>query len=380
MELTLCVPQGHFKLQRMPRRKNELLRAWDAADEYLLEQLAEEGLPREGQRPLILNDGFGALSTALHPHQPVAITDSWLSHEATRRNLGDNDIALESVSLLDSLSEPQGLFDLVLIKVPKTLALLEEQLIRLRPHIHGETRIIAAGMVKSLPASAWQLMARLIGPTTPSKARKKARLIFCEPDLSLPSADSPYPSCYALEGTNYTLCNHANLFSRESLDIGSRFLLQHMPETEAAVEIIDLACGNGVLGIVAAMQNPEARLRFVDESYMAVASAEENFRRAFGESREAEFRVGDGLSGFDNDSADLILCNPPFHQQHAVGDQIAQSMFRQSRRVLRQGGELWVVANRHLGYHQSLKKRFGNVEVMASNAKFVILRSSKHQG
>ncbi len=374
METTLNVPQGQFQLHRLPRRKGEPLRAWDAADEYLLEQLADEGLPREGARVLILNDGFGALAVALHAHQPVAISDSWLSHEATRFNATANGIG--SVELLDSLAEPEGEFDLVLIKIPKTLALLEDQLIRLRAHINTKTRVIAAGMVKGMPASAWQLLARLIGPTTPSKAQKKARLIFCEPDPSLSIPESPYPSCYELEDSDYTLCNHANLFSRESLDIGSRFLLQHMPATEGPTAIIDLACGNGVLGIVAAGQNPEAKLSFADESFMAIASARENFQRAFPE-REAEFRIGDGLSEFDNDSAELILCNPPFHQQHTVGDRIAQGMFRHSKRVLKKGGELWVVANRHLGYHLSLKKLFGNVEVVASNPKFVILRSVK---
>jgi 16S rRNA (guanine1207-N2)-methyltransferase len=34
-----------------------------------------------------------------------------------------------------------------------------------------------------------------------------------------------------------------------------------------------------------------------------------------------------------------------------------------------------VIGNRHLGYHQTLKKIFGNSELVASNAKFVILRA-----
>ena len=36
MDTLLCVPQGEFTLKRLPPRKRELLRAWDAADEYLL--------------------------------------------------------------------------------------------------------------------------------------------------------------------------------------------------------------------------------------------------------------------------------------------------------------------------------------------------------
>jgi 16S rRNA (guanine1207-N2)-methyltransferase len=108
---------------------------------------------------------------------------------------------------------------------------------------------------------------------------------------------------------------------------------------------------------------------------MAVASARENFYRAFGQERNATFRAGDRLKDFEPASADLILCNPPFHQQNTMGDQIAVSMFKQSREVLRKGGELWVIGNRHLNYHMQLNRLFGKHSVVASNAKFVILNA-----
>jgi 16S rRNA (guanine1207-N2)-methyltransferase len=87
------------------------------------------------------------------------------------------------------------------------------------------------------------------------------------------------------------------------------------------------------------------------------------------------FNVGDGLDDFESASADLILCNPPFHQQNTVGDQIAVSLFKQSRKVLRKGGELWVIGNRHLNYHVNLNQLFGNHSIVASNAKFVIMKA-----
>ena len=38
----LKIPQGEFQLSRYPGRKKELLRAWDAADEYLLNYFHDE--------------------------------------------------------------------------------------------------------------------------------------------------------------------------------------------------------------------------------------------------------------------------------------------------------------------------------------------------
>ena len=65
----LRVPQGEFRLTRRPLRRRETLRAWDAADEYLLNYCAENGLTTENSI-LIVNDQFGALATALHVCSP----------------------------------------------------------------------------------------------------------------------------------------------------------------------------------------------------------------------------------------------------------------------------------------------------------------------
>jgi 16S rRNA (guanine1207-N2)-methyltransferase len=374
-ENLLRVAQGEFDLNRLPKRPLELLRAWDAADEYLLKTLAEDLKPSDDARILIFNDSFGALAVALSSFQPEAVSDSYLSQQATRLNLVVNGLPGHSVKLINSLESLEGPFDLVLIKVPKTLALLEDQLIRLHPHLKPSTQIILAGMIKTLPPSVWKLLERLVGPTTTALARKKARLIFASPDPELVVPVSPYPVCYRLEEPDYLISNHANVFSRDSLDIGTRFFLQHLPSRQDSCDIIDLGCGNGLLGLMAAERNPAATVHFVDESFMAVASAKENFDRIFGQERNATFRVGDGLKDFELASADIILCNPPFHQQNTVGDQIANSMFNESKKVLRKGGELWVIGNRHLNYHINLNRLFGRHSVVAANAKFVILKA-----
>ncbi|TRW90817.1 methyltransferase [Candidatus Methylobacter oryzae] len=375
MTIRLTVAQGEFELNRLPKRPRELLQAWDAADEYLLDTVAEKLKLPEDARILIVNDSFGALAVALNAFRPHAISDSYLSQQATRLNLAANGLPEHSVSLLNSLDILDGAFDLVLIKVPKTLALLEDELIRLRPHLTASTQVILAGMIKNLPPSVWKLLERLIGPTTTSLAKKKARLIFTALDAELAIPSNPYPVYYRLENTEYLIVNHANVFSRDSLDIGTRFFLQHLPFQKDVRDIIDLGCGNGLVGLIAAERNPAATVHFFDESFMAVASARENFYLAFGEQREATFHVGDGLMEAESASADLILCNPPFHQQNTVGDQIAVGLFQQARRVLRQGGELWVIGNRHLDYHIYLGRLFGNHEIVASNAKFVVVKA-----
>lgn len=377
MENVLIVPQGRFQLQRLPYRKHELLRAWDAADEYLLNHFAEHCKAAANARIVIVNDCFGALAVALADYQPIAISDSYLSHQATKLNLAANQRDAEQVRLLDSFGLPELDIDYLLIKAPKTLALLEYQLHCLRPLLKPGCTVIVAAMVKNLAPTLWKIVEKLIGPTKPSIAVKKARMIFAEFDPALSVPPNPYPTDYLLEGTNLLISNHANVFSRDSLDIGTRFLLQNLPTNLAYRDFIDLGCGNGVVGLSIAQQLPEANLCFVDESYMALASAKQNFEAALSTHRIAQFVAADCLNGFDINSADCVVCNPPFHQQHTVGDHIAWQMFQQAHKVLRVGGELRVIGNRHLNYHLSLKKLFGNCRQIASNNKFVIFSSQK---
>lgn len=377
--MQFIAPQGVFDLIRLPLRPNELLQPFDAADEYLLNHLAEQQLPKPDSRVLIINDSFGALAAALSGSRPDAVSDSFLSHQATGINLERNGIARDTVRLLHSLEPLQDIYDLVLIKVPKTLGLLEHQLISLRGHVQPDAQIILAGMVKMLPTSVWQTVERLLGPTTTALARKKAKLIFASVMPRENPPQNPYPVRYRLEHTDFWITNHANVFSRDSLDIGTRFFLEHIPSGLDRSEIIDLGCGNGVVGLIAAQRNPEATVHFVDESYMAVASANENFEAAFGKEHKSTFQVGDGLTAFEAESADLILCNPPFHQQYLQGDQIAVSMFKEAKRVLRLNGELWVIGNRHLNYHAVLDRLFGGCSVVAANPKFVIYKTRKRR-
>lgn len=371
----LQTPFAHLDLLRQPPQRDAPLLAFDAADEYLLNHLHGLGLAASS-RVLLLNDAFGALACSLASHARVVSSgDSHLGYLALQDNLRRNGLAGDAVAFVPASEVAEGPFDWVLIRVPKTLALLEEQLIRLHGRLAPGARVIAAAMVKHLPRAAGDLLERYVGPVQASLAVKKARLLTAAP-AERPAPASPYPTRYRLDAPPVELVNHANLFCREGLDIGTRAFLPYLPGGLGVARVADLGCGNGVLGIACALANPEAQLTLVDESYMAVQSARENWRAALGE-RPAEIRAADGLIGQAADSLDLVLCNPPFHQQQVVGDFLAWRMFQQARAALVAGGQLWIVGNRHLGYHAKLKRLFRGVEQVAATPKFVILKAIK---
>ncbi|MFC8126553.1 methyltransferase [Streptomyces sp. NPDC057302] len=389
----LSTSWGAYDLTRFPEDPRDPLRAWSAADAYLLRHLAGEREPagetQEKAEPVdlsgtvaVVGDRWGALTTSLAEHGPTLITDSFLAREAARANVARAGFAPDAVRLSTTADTPPSRIDVLLIRVPKSLALLEDQLHRLAPALHAGTVVVGTGMVTEIHTSTLDLFERIIGPTRTSLARQKARLIFSTPDPERDAGPSSWPRSYVLDsdsgaGAGLTAVNHAGVFCAERLDIGTRFLLQHLPTGRGAAHVVDLGCGNGVLGTAAAVADPSATVTFIDESYPAMASARDTFRANAAEATRAEFIAGDALAGVPAGSVDLVLNNPPFHTHQATSGATAWRMFSGARAALRPGGELWVVGNRHLDYHVKLRKLFGNSQVVAGNPKFVILRAVK---
>lgn len=366
-------PCGDLTLNRYPPTRNPTLQAFDSADHYLLQHMPTTA----DQAPLlIINDQFGALACALAAQQPDSWGDSHLSERALADNLKDNGQMADQVRFIPGDQTPSRHYQRVLLRIPKSLTLLEDQLRRLRPHLLPGAIVTAGAMIKHLPPRAGDLLAAYIGPYQASLGWKKARLLNAQLDTRLTPPSHPLITRYPLDNTAISLLNLPGVFSRERLDIGTRVMLPLIADQAAnADHIVDLGCGNGALGLMAALHNPQAQLLFCDESYAAVASARQNFAAAFA-GRAADFMVNDGLQAVAPGSKDLILCNPPFHQQQVIGDEIALRLFRQSRQALAQNGRLLVVGNRHLGYHVKLRKYFSKVTQLAASDKFVVLQAS----
>jgi 16S rRNA (guanine1207-N2)-methyltransferase len=232
--------------------------------------------------------------------------------------------------------------------------------------------------VKEIHTSTLNLFEKYLGQTTTSLAWKKHRLVFSRPD-AMPVITVDPITHWEVEDENIALDNYPNVYSGESLDLGARFMLEHIPQDPELRHIIDLGCGNGVLAVKAGQLNPQARITCVDESFMAVDSARKNLEHNLGRDRNIQCIANNCLDGFKQDSSFLVLCNPPFHQQQAITDHIAWQMFCDAKHVLSRGGQLLVIGNRHLGYDVKLSRLFGKDQVttVAKNNKFIILQATK---
>ena len=376
----------HLNLKRYPLVHDPSLKAWNAADEYLVAQLQQLEINKESQI-LIINDQFGALCCALSEFQPDYWTDSYLSQQATIRNLKNNhlDHNLKPINQCTNILKPTIKYNLLIIRIPKHNSLLEFQLQSVRQHLCQDAVVIAAGMTKEIHNSQLKIFEKFIGSTQTSLAKKKARLIFSKLDPEI----KPMPTSsllennsksYCLQTPSITIFGYPGVFARDSLDQGARVMLQHLPQLEASKKVMDLGCGNGILGSVMAKQNPGIEVSFSDESYLAIQSAKKTFHHNITQSQyrgAPNFYVTNVLDDVNENDFDVILCNPPFHQQNSQTLSIAKKMFSDAAQKLHSEGELRVVANRHLPYAKLLKNYFARVSSISKDPKFIVWQAQK---
>lgn len=381
-----------IELLRYPDRVKDLF-AWDAADIYLLSEFADRFASWEsGNDSLcvwVLNDNFGALIVplvcwALENGKTIDIvcyTDSYLALRTMERNLLLNKVQKRGVSL--SFVHDPGDFveqqtpDVVIGRVPKAKSQLAYLLATMRKLIAEGGPLLLGGMDKHLSKGQYDLIEKCYGESSFLPGKKKAR-VWC--GRARPGTDYVVEEFASYELPNgKTLVTMPNAFSYARLDIGARLFIENMKLLPKRDCVIDLACGNGVLGLSYVIQHSPKSICFSDESFQAISATRKNWNTWNDDGILSEiqtiFRVDHGLKQQSDTSAELVLLNPPFHLQNSIAKTMAKDLFVDAMRCLVEGGELWVVANRHLGYHALLKQLFGNCKVSASNKKFVLLRS-----
>lgn len=365
-------PFHKLKLRQYPSINQG--QAFSSADSLLVEAAA--ALPTPGDATLVVNDEFGALCSALQA--ATLWTDSYLASHSTQENLRRNNLApINVLWSTDALPEALTAHEckLVVMRVPKQLSYFEYQLSQLSQLLPPGARVLVAGMDKHLSPATASLIENYIGPTERHRGQHKARLFSACRDERCPAPFSGAGEYYS-DTLSQSLTSLANVFAREKMDIGSRFLLDSLDTLPPTDRVIDLACGNGVIGLTAASQGLCKRLLLCDESAMAIASATINTERCALQC-DVSYHHGDGLLDYEGELANLILCNPPFHLNHRVDESVGRRLLAQCAAHLAEGGFLCLVANRHLNYLPVLKHDFSVVEKLAQNNKFIVWQARR---
>lgn len=353
-------PFGTFELKRRPARHHPSLQAWDAADRRILAELTGAA---DSVSQLIVNDAFGALSIPLAKFQVINWGDSAVSALAIAENLHRNQ--LPQIPFATSM-DAVPVCDRVLLKIPDNARLFAWQLAQLNQALPQGTPIILAGMQKYVAKAHEAAMDVYLDQITPQLTKQRARLW-----LARTGQNQVVPIADAYDMNGISIRQHPGVFAEQKLDIGTRVMLEYLDKIEPGEQVCDLCCGAGNLAAAWLQKHPSAKLTLTDASAIAMdctlATMQHNYPNA-----ELVLHHTDGFENIEQ-SFDLILCNPPFHQHGAITTDLAWYLFKQAAKQLNPGGRFAIVANRHLGYHQILKRLFKRVDTISKDPKFVVM-------
>ena len=177
-----------------------------------------------------------------------------------------------------------------------------------------------------------------------------------------------------LRGRPYSFITSTGVFSAKRVDTGTRVLVKNMYIPEEG-DFLDLGCGIGVIGIVAASVQPKLRVHFTDVNMRAVKLTQLNIQRA--ELSNCSVYEGYLYDALGDQRFDAIISNPPVSAgMHKVVYPMVSGAFER----LNVGGVLQMVIQSNKGGKMLagfFDDVFGGHEVVAKKSGYRVLSSCK---
>lgn len=172
-----------------------------------------------------------------------------------------------------------------------------------------------------------------------------------------------------VRGFDIDFVTGSGVFSAKRIDLGTKALIEGMI-IKKDWEVLDLGCGYGAVGIIAAKMGAKVILTDVNASACSLARQNLKLNNVKGKVIQSQ--------GFEmiKKSFDSILFNPPF----SAGLKACFSLIIECRSHLKQGGLLQVVARNKVGgkrFKELMLSEFSNCEVIYKKGGYFVYASKK---
>ena len=169
--------------------------------------------------------------------------------------------------------------------------------------------------------------------------------------------------------------SQAGIYGWNKIDLGSQLLCEDLPDTLKGYGA-DFGCGYGYLSTYALEHYPKIKhIECHDADHRAVICCAENLKQ-YGDKTSCHWT--DLSSAFKpRRLLDFIIMNPPFHEGKKTDNALGKAFIKNASKALRRKGVLWMVANAHLPYEETLNAHFFRVEKIAEKQGFKIYRAEK---
>ena len=159
-------------------------------------------------------------------------------------------------------------------------------------------------------------------------------------------------------------------FSPNSIDVGTLAMLSAV-EFSPDDKILDMGCGYGVVGILAAKLIGQGNVTMCDISESAVKQAKINAE--LNGVPDIDIKISDGFSEICDNDFTMILSNPPYHADFSVPKHFIEVGFKK----LAVGGKMVMVTKRLDWYKNKLTSVFGGVRVREIDRYYVFISEKR---
>lgn len=181
---------------------------------------------------------------------------------------------------------------------------------------------------------------------------------------------------FPLKGKNFTFITDSNVFSKGTVDFGSRVLIDAFNDADLPEgKILDVGCGYGPIGLSLA-HSTEREVEMVDVNERAIELAKENadLNGIKHVSIYPSYIYDDVL----NNEFAAVVSNPPIR----AGKKVVHAIISGSYDKLVKSGTLTIVIQKKQGAPSAKKKMediFGNAEIVTKEKGYFIIVSQKQE-
>jgi 16S rRNA (guanine1207-N2)-methyltransferase len=338
----------------------------NGSSEVILRNLAHL---RPGGLTLINPPADSLFRQLMASHDPV---DILTNHHGDFRWFSDSG-AIVSFNPLPGRGKPESTYVLFL---PREKGLLLMLLHALAAAIPGEGNLWLVGENKAGIKSARRHLEAFYDRVNKLDSARHCGLYAASTPRAVEAFDlASYLETWSVDfgDTRLNVGSLPGVFAHGRLDKGSRLLLDSMGKPDPGANVLDFACGSGVIGCALLKAQSDMRLTFSDVSFLAIESC----RHTLGmNDLSATLLPSDGLAEVVG-TYDLIVSNPPFHRGIRNDLDIAAKFFHDAGTFLTENGRIVIVCNRHLPYESWLRKYFNQVNQLGANREFMVLEAAQ---
>lgn len=271
--------------------------------------------------------------------------------------------------------EGERRFDIAVMTVPKGRDYSRGLMYAARKTLKPGGRLYLVGPTEGGAKSAILDMGVMFGSSATLAYRKRNRI-----GVSVqPESMASYPADWDIDPTGMvqkeiggrTLYTMPGVFSWTQLDDGSAKLLDNVSEVEGKT-VLDLGCGNGVLGLAMAARGASL-VTLSDDNLLAIRCARANAAQV----ENVEVVPSDVYAGLEGRTFDLIISNPPFHQKFDVDTNVAHRIMREAINYLTPGGRLIIVANAFLKYSEVMIEHLERVRTLSEDKRYIVIEGRR---